>query len=165
MHLCTQMSWHTKKNNLWDFIFFQHINFGDWTSIVRISKKCHYPLSHFTKHILCKLNQNQGWIQMIRGNISFLNRFVYLFLCKWVSFLHIFMYIMWVPIVCRGKKRASDPLRLKLLVVVSCHLYIGSCNQILCNSNKCFWLLTKSDFQVQLDKIFLSNNIKLSLFF
>lgn len=102
---------------------------------------------------------------MIRENISFLNRFVYLFWCKWVSFLHIFMYIMWVLIVCRGKKRASDPLRLKLLVVVSCHLYVGSCNQVLCNSNKCSWLLTKSDFQIQLDKIFLSNNIKLTLFF
>lgn len=45
--------------------------------------------------------------------LSFLNLFL-LFLCFWVFHLYAYVWFKWVPVVCRGQKKAPDRLKLKL---------------------------------------------------
>lgn len=47
------------------------------------------------------------------------------------------MCTMFVPGACGGLKRASDPVELGLLMVVSHHVRAGNKTQVLYKSNKC----------------------------
>ena len=54
--------------------------------------------------------------------------------------MHEWMYIClcatYMPGACRGQKKASDPMQLKLQTAVSCHTGAGSRTQALCKSSK-----------------------------
>lgn len=58
-----------------------------------------------------------------------------------MSFLHTPVYTTCTSGACRGQKRASDPLELKLRMVVSHQVGAGNRTQVLCKSNKCSKLL------------------------
>jgi hypothetical protein len=72
----------------------------------------------------------------IPGRINSSKKKIYIFyLCVWVFCLHICLGIMSVPDVCKGQKRASDPLELELPTAMSCHRSAKNQTQILWKSS------------------------------
>lgn len=69
-------------------------------------------------------------------------------MCKDLFILNACMYVCmhvnaWVHVCaimcvqCRGQKEVSDPVKLEIQVVVSCHTGAGHQTQVICKSSKC----------------------------